>query len=138
MTQWEYKVVHINVESRQMPPSADPTEASRKLGGTLSPEFIAREFPEQYGTDGKLQAPARHPAEQLQHYLNLLGKEGWDLTDTAQVGPMLMFFFKRPLATAAPRSTAATHAGDEPAGSDALPSIADDSAGPVFKSPGDP
>ena len=71
--------------------------ASQKLGGTLSPEFISREFPQQYGPEQRAQAAPKHPAEQLQHFLNLLGKEGWEMTTTAQVGQLLMFFFKRPL-----------------------------------------
>jgi hypothetical protein len=65
--------------------------ASERLGGVLSPEFIAREFPEQY----KAAPIPRHPAEQLQYFLNLLGKQGWELVETGQVGPLLMFFFKR-------------------------------------------
>jgi hypothetical protein len=65
--------------------------ASERLRGLLSPEFIAREFPEQY----KAAPLPRHPAEQLQYFLNLLGKEGWELVETGQVGPLLMFFFKR-------------------------------------------
>ena len=37
----------------------------------------------------------KHPAAQLQHFLNLLGNEGWELVETSQVGGLLMFFFKR-------------------------------------------
>ena len=37
----------------------------------------------------------KHPAAQLQHFLNLLGHEGWELVETSQVGGLLMFFFKR-------------------------------------------
>jgi hypothetical protein len=94
MPQWEYRVVHINVENKNPPEPPDAQVASERLGGTLSPEFIAREFPSQYGS-GK--ALPKHPAEQLQMFLNLLGKEGWELTTTSPVGPLLMFFFKRPL-----------------------------------------
>jgi hypothetical protein len=94
MPQWEYRVVHINVENKNPPEPPDAQVASQRLGGALSPEFIAREFPSQYG-GGK--ALPKHPAEQLQMFLNLLGKEGWELTTTSQVGALLMFFFKRPL-----------------------------------------
>ena len=91
MPQWEYRVIHINVENSSPPAPPDPQAASQKLQGILSPEFIAREFPEFYGAS---QTP-RHPAEQLQFFMNLLGKEGWEMVEAAQVGPLLMFFFKR-------------------------------------------
>ena len=96
MTQWEYRVIHINVESKHPPQPPDAQVASEHLGGALSPEFIAREFPELYGS-GQAERAFKHPAEQLQYYLNLLGKEGWEMTDSCQVGRLLMFFFKRQL-----------------------------------------
>ena len=99
MPQWEYRVIHIDASKGTPPTPPDPKVASEKLGGTLSPEFISREFPQQYGPEqqAKAKAAPKHPAEQLQHFLNLLGKEGWEMTTTAQVGQLLMFFFKRPL-----------------------------------------
>jgi len=92
-TGWEYRVIHIDVASKAPPRPPDASEASERLGGALSPEFIAREFPELYRSQPPL---PQHPAAQLQHFLNLLGQDGWDLTQTAQIGPLLMFFFKRP------------------------------------------
>ncbi len=89
---WEYRVVHINVENGSPPQPPDPEAASQKLQGLLSAEFILREFPELYGAP----QPPRHPAEQLQYFLNLLGRDGWEMVEAAQVGPLLMFFFKRP------------------------------------------
>ncbi|MFZ9265712.1 MAG: hypothetical protein ACO23P_03070 [Vulcanococcus sp.] len=99
MPQWEYRVIHINVDNSNPPSPPDPKVASERMGGKLSPEFISREFPQQYGPEQQAKAKAgpKHPAEQLQHFLNLLGKEGWEMTTTAQVGQLLMFFFKRPL-----------------------------------------
>ena len=93
-TKWEYRVIHINVENKEPKQSQDPQEASEKLHGVLSPEFISREFPQQYG---QADPPPRHPAHQLQHYLNLLGKEGWDMVEAPRIGELLMFIFKRPL-----------------------------------------
>ena len=93
LERWEYKVVHINVNtttSTQKP--ATPEAASQKLQGSLSPEFIEREFPKMY--QNKPSAP-KHPAEQLQNFLNLLGNDGWEFVETTQVGRLLMFFFKR-------------------------------------------
>ena len=94
---WEYRVVHINIANDPPPPPPTPEAASERLGGALSPEFIAREFPELYAQ--KIPLP-QHPAAQLQHFLNLLGQQRWELNQTAQVGPLLMFFFKRPLVPA--------------------------------------
>ena len=94
---WEYKVVQVNLsnEAPAQPPSAQ--SASQKLGGSLSPEFIAKEFPKVYPAKGSTQSPKpKSPAEQLQHFLNQLGAERWELVETTQVGPLLMFFFKRP------------------------------------------
>jgi hypothetical protein len=93
MAQWEYRVIHINVDNNRPPEAPNPQVASQKLHGALSAEFISREFPEQYGP-AAAQVP-KHPAEQLQYFLNLLGKEGWEMVEAAQVGPLLMFFFKR-------------------------------------------
>ena len=97
LPQWEYRVVHINVDSGTPPQPPNPKAASEHLHGTLSPNFLAREFPEHYGQESEAARRNRHPAEQLQVFLNLLGKEGWELTTTSQVGPLLMFFFKRPM-----------------------------------------
>ena len=89
---WEYRVVHINIsnDTPSQPPTAEA--ASKKLQGSLSPEFIKREFPQLYQQQSNNQ---KHPAAQLQHFLNLLGNEGWELVETSQVGGLLMFFFKR-------------------------------------------
>ena len=94
---WEYRVVHINVATGSPPEPVSPEKASEHLRGLLSPDFLSREFPEHYSEDNDDRQRNRHPAEQLQLYLNLLGRQGWEMTTTAQVGPLLMFFFKRPL-----------------------------------------
>jgi hypothetical protein len=94
---WEYRVVHINVEPGHPPQAPNPQVASDHLHGTLSPDFLAREFPEVYGDESEASRRSRHPAEQLQTFLNLLGRQGWEMTDSCQVGPLLMFFFKRPM-----------------------------------------
>ena len=50
-----------------------------------------------YSKEAQKQPPKpKHPAEQLQYFLNQLGAERWELLETTQVGPLLMFFFKRP------------------------------------------
>ena len=97
MQQWEYRVIHINVDAGPAPEPPDPKTASDHLQGVLSPTYLAREFPEHYGKESEAARRKLHPAEQLQSFLNLLGREGWEMTETSQVGPLLMFFFKRPL-----------------------------------------
>ena len=44
-------------------------------------------------------AKPKHPAQQLETFLNTLGKDRWELVETSQVGELLMFFFKRLLLT---------------------------------------
>ena len=92
---WEYRVIHINVESSAPPGPPDPQADSERLGGALSPDFLRREFPQQY-TAGPRRP--RHPAEQLQFFLNALGKDNWEMVEDAQVGKLQMFIFKRPCA----------------------------------------
>lgn len=106
-TKWEYRVIHINVESKEPKQPQDPQEASEKLHGVLSPEFISREFPDQYAKN----PPPQHPAHQLQHYLNLLGKEGWDMVEAPRIGDLLMFIFKRPLREPPAKLARATSTG---------------------------
>ena len=90
--QWEYRVIHVNVvNNKHSLAASSPEEASQKLHGILSPEFIKKEFPRLYG---KPQLP-KHPAAQLQFVLNLLGKERWELIETSKLEGLLMFVFKR-------------------------------------------
>ena len=97
--QWEYKVIHINmnqVKTEDLPKPANPEVASKKLQGSLSPEFIKKQFPTVYKNNPKAAQP-RHPAEQLQDFLNTMGRECWELIEISELGPLQMFFFKRPL-----------------------------------------
>lgn len=90
---WEYRVIHINLEAGSPPEPPTPQRDSERLGGSLSPQFLAQEFPQQYAEG---QSRPRHPAEQLQFFLNALGKDNWELCETSQLGPLLMLIFKRP------------------------------------------
>ena len=114
MQRWEYRVVHININNDTPSQPATAEAASKKLQGSLSPEFIKREFPQLYQQQSNQQ---KHPAAQLQHFLNLLGNEGWELVETCQVGGLLMFFFKRlaipQLAASTDRQQSAKHDKDD-------------------------
>ena len=102
--QWEYRVMHINmnpVKQEDLPKQANPEVASKKLQGSLSPDFIRKEFPDMYTNPGQPRLP-RHPAEQLQNFLNEMGREFWELVEISNVGPLQMFFFKRPVQSSVP------------------------------------
>ena len=90
---WEYRIIHLNIDNNEKQQSPNPTEASNKLGGSLSPEYLSKEFPKQYG-DSK-QDPPKHPATQLQEILNLFGEECWELIEISDIGRLKMIFFKR-------------------------------------------
>ena len=87
---WNYFVLNINIATATAPPN--PEEASKKLKGTLSPTFIQDQFPKEYKEVKK-----EDPLElQLQKNLDLLGSQGWELISISNVGPKLLFIFKRP------------------------------------------
>ena len=98
LNRWEYKVIHINtnVQNTAKTQASTPERDSQKLQGALSPEFIKKEFPKMYPQNT---AKPKHPAQQLETFLNTLGKDRWELVETSQVGQLLMFFFKRLLLT---------------------------------------
>ena len=98
LNRWEYKVIHINtnVQNTGKIQASTPERDSQKLQGALSPEFIKKEFPKMYPQNT---AKPKHPAQQLEIFLNTLGKDRWELVETSQVGELLMFFFKRLLLT---------------------------------------
>ena len=90
---WEYQVIHLNVDnsSSKSEESSNPEAASEKLKGSLSPDFLKDQFPEQYqeneGSD--------HPAIQLSKFLNKKGLDRWELFETINIGKMLFLIMKR-------------------------------------------
>ena len=86
---WEYKILNLNIDNNPNNPS-NPEKDSKKLKGSLSAEFIKKQFPEQYEQKKEL-----HPADQLQNILNILGNEGWELRCIENVGRFQFFFFIR-------------------------------------------
>ena len=90
---WEYHVVHLNVgdSSSNSEESSNPEAASEKLKGSLSPDFLKDQFPEQFQES----EDSEHPAIQLSKFLNKKGLERWELSETIKIGKMLFLIMKR-------------------------------------------
>tara|TARA_B100001029_G_C14855753_1_gene336238 strand:- start:205 stop:492 length:288 start_codon:yes stop_codon:yes gene_type:complete len=90
---WEYHVVHLNVDdsSDKNDEHSNPEAASEKLKGSLSPDFLKDQFPEQYQEDGD----SEHPAIKLSNFLNKKGLDRWELSETIKIGKFLFLIMKR-------------------------------------------
>tara|TARA_B100000700_G_C14887634_1_gene781179 strand:- start:506 stop:793 length:288 start_codon:yes stop_codon:yes gene_type:complete len=90
---WEYYVVHLNVDDKPniSTESSNPEMASEKLKGSLSPDFLKDQFPDQYKENDN----SEHPAIQLSKFLNKKGLEQWELSETIRIGQMLFLIMKR-------------------------------------------
>ena len=90
---WEYQVIHLNVDdsSSKNDESSNPEAASEKLKGSLSPDFLKDQFPEQYQEN----EGSEHPAVQLSKFLNKKGMDRWELSETIKIGKMLFLIMKR-------------------------------------------
>ena len=90
---WEYQVIHLNVDnsSSKSEESSNPEAASEKLKGSLSPDFLKDQFPEQYQEN----EGSEHPAIQLSKFLNKKGLERWELSEKIKIGKMLFLIMKR-------------------------------------------
>ena len=90
---WEYQVIHLNIDnsSSKSEESSNPEAASEKLKGSLSPDFLKDQFPEQYHE----REGSEHPATQLSNFLNKKGLESWELSETLKIGKMLFLIMKR-------------------------------------------
>ena len=90
---WEYHVVHLNVDDTpsESIETSNPEAASEKLKGSLSPDFLKDQFPEQYQENND----SEHPAIQLSKFLNKKGLEGWELSEKIKIGKLLFLILKR-------------------------------------------
>ena len=90
---WEYQVIHLNVDdsSSKSDEASNPEAASEKLKGSLSPDFLKDQFPEQYQEN----EGSEHPAIQLSKFLNKKGMDRWELSETIKIGKMLFLIMKR-------------------------------------------
>ena len=95
MTQklWDYLVIHVNFEPGKNSDnnSGNLELATEKLQGSLSSEYLQKEFPQQF----KKKEPSLHPSKQLEFFLKRFGQEGWELKTTERVGGLLMFIFMK-------------------------------------------
>ena len=80
---WEYKVVQMVAQN-----PANPDDASRKLGGSLSAEALRSQFPEYY-SQGNGRA-------QVSNFLNDIGCDGWELIQMQTIADLPLMIFKRP------------------------------------------
>jgi hypothetical protein len=115
MQQWEYHVIHLNVDSSApgkddaaSPPPADAHSSSPPFTKT----YLEQEFPAHYGRQQPIgssgAAPAQqpqHPATQLQAFINNHGRQGWELLGIFPLGSLLMMIFRRPLPSSAEAAT---------------------------------
>jgi len=109
MAQWEYQVIHLNVEGGSTPastgaaPGSAPAPAAgaaaAKPAAVFSQEYLQKEFPGFYTPNPTSQ---QHPALQLQTFLNGVGQKGWSLIGVFPLGPLLMMIFRRRLVAEAP------------------------------------
>ena len=96
MTQklWDYLVFHVNFEPGKI--SDNKSEnleiAAEKFQGSLSSEYLQKEFPQQF----KKKEATLHPSKQLEVFLKRCGDEGWELKSTERIGGLLMFIFIKP------------------------------------------
>ena len=90
---WEYQVIHLNVDdsSSKNDEASNPEAASEKLKGSLSPDFLKDQFPEQYQEN----EGSEHPAVQLSKFLNKKGMDRWELSEKIKIGKMLFLIMKR-------------------------------------------
>ena len=90
---WEYQVIHLNVDdsSSKSDEASNPEAASEKLKGSLSPDFLKDQFPDQYQEN----EGSEHPAVQLSKFLNKKGMDKWELFETIKIGKMLFLIMKR-------------------------------------------
>ncbi len=109
MERWEYQVIHLNVEAPApaappappaAPPAVEPAPGAPpiRVEAVFSKEYLEKEFPGFYSSVPPAGAPAKeHPATQLRGFLNLQGRDGWQLLGFYPVGQLQMMIFRRPL-----------------------------------------
>ena len=82
---YEYRVVGINMNPVE---KSDPGKASQKLN--VSKEFIEKQFTDHYKKNVQGNAPL-----QIQLFLNMYGKRGWEHYFEGKIGNQVLLYFRR-------------------------------------------
>ena len=85
---WDYRVIGININPIQ---PSNASKAAEKMGENFSPEFLKKEFPEEYQTKR-----STNMALQCQQVIQIYGKFGWEHYQQGQLGNSAMMYFRRP------------------------------------------
>ena len=97
MPQWEYQVIHLNVDSGK---GGEPSKA-QNVQPPFTKSYLEQEFPQHYNLPqpeaggGAAPPPPLHPAKQLQNFLNGHGAQGWNLVGIFPLGSLLMMVMRR-------------------------------------------
>ena len=97
MPQWEYQVIHLNVDSGK---GGEPSKA-QNVQPPFTKSYLEQEFPQHYNLPqpeaggGATPPPPLHPAKQLQNFLNGHGAQGWNLVGIFPLGSLLMMVMRR-------------------------------------------
>ena len=86
--QWDYRVIGININP--IKPS-NASKAAEKMGEGFSPEFLQKQFPEEYQAKR-----STNMALQCQQVIQIYGKFGWEHYQQGQLGNTVMMYFRRP------------------------------------------
>jgi hypothetical protein len=97
MPQWEYQVIHLNVE----PGKGGESSKDQNVPPPFTKSYLEQEFPQHYNppqpkAGGEAGPPQPlHPAKQLQNFLNGHGAQGWNLVGIFPLGSLLMMVMRR-------------------------------------------
>ena len=97
MPQWEYQVIHLNVE----PGKGGESSKDQNVPPPFTKSYLEQEFPQHYNPPqpkaGGGAGPPQplHPAKQLQNFLNGHGDHGWNLVGIFPLGSLLMMVMRR-------------------------------------------
>lgn len=86
--QWDYRVIGININPIQ---PSNASKAAKKMGESFSPEFLQKQFPEEYQSKR-----STNMALQCQQVIQIYGKFGWEHYQQGQLGNTAMMYFRRP------------------------------------------
>lgn len=84
---WDYRVIGININATQ---PANAGKAAQKLGERFSPEFLEKEFPQEYVAQW-----SSNMALQCQQVIQIYGKHGWEHYQQGQLGQTAMLYFRK-------------------------------------------